>query len=82
MFQRLKNLWDLGRFTVEEIMKPSQTYTTSGFVHVDQEELLSSTPHQEFRAATIVSMKEADPFKDFINETPEQSPDDTATGNK
>ncbi len=71
MFQRIKNLLDISRYTVEEL-KNTPTYTTAGY-----SEIVANT----FRPATIINMKAEDPLKDFTDETPEQSFNDTATRN-
>ena len=68
MFKRIKNLLDISRYTVEELK--------------EKELVLTVSPHSSttYRPATIIRPDE-DPFKDIADETPQQSPDDTATRN-
>jgi hypothetical protein len=86
MFKRIKNLLDISRYTVEEL-KSIKYYqsTTSGYVEVlppvvspKQTMTLSGS---STGMATIINMQTEDPFKNFDNETPEQSPDDTTARN-
>lgn len=73
MFKRIKNLLDISRYTVEEVVNhPTTFFTTSG----DDIKVLPN-----FRPATIINMKKEDPLKDFDDETTEQSLDDTTARN-
>jgi hypothetical protein len=71
MFQRIKNLLDISRYTVEELRTTKETYVSS----------VDYIDYGSFRPATIINMKEEDPLKDFIDETTEQSFNDTAARN-
>lgn len=83
MFKRIKNLLDISRYTVEELKRPRNNRTSSAFLNgiIDQEELLSSTPDSAYKMATIINMQAEDPFKNFDNETPEQSSNDSTARN-
>jgi len=64
MWKRIKNLLDISRYSVDELK--------------EKEFVLTVSPHSStYRPATIVNRKEDDPFKEFENETTQQSPDDT-----
>lgn len=78
MFKRIKNLLDISRYTVEELRQPPAPL----MYYTSDKDVITSSPVMPFRTATIISMTEADPFKDFIDETPQQSPDDTTAGDK
>lgn len=86
MFKRIKNLLDISRYSVDQVVNPMQKKpdeTTEQYYERTwgyTEEISSSTPHMPFRAATIVNMKEDDPFNHITNETPEQPLEDTTTG--
>lgn len=85
MFKRIKNLLDISRYTVEELKQP-KGFTWTGVAKefntpASEEKLLSSTPDIKYKMATIVDVNPPDPFKDFNNETPQQSLDDTAPRN-
>lgn len=86
MFKRIKNLLDISRYTVEEVVNPVHQLpgetTEQYYERTWGDPIESSTPDMPFRAATIISMTEVDPFKDFTDETPQQSPDDTTAGDK
>jgi len=70
MFQRIKNLLDISKYTVEEIrQKPPTIFNTSGD---------ALFPH-EYRPATIIDLKGTNPFDEY--ETTEQSSDDTTPRN-
>jgi hypothetical protein len=74
MFQRIKNLLELSRYTVEELREEPEAFKSSGtFTEFNE----SPT----FRPATIINMSPDDHLKDFTNETLEQSFDDPAARN-
>jgi hypothetical protein len=93
MFKRIKNLLDISRYTVEELKNPS-VYTMGnvplknvphGYISVDTKQ---PSPHYAISnvdsssgMAKIINMQDEDPFKDFTNETTEQTPDDTTPRN-
>lgn len=70
MFQRIKNLLELSKYTVEELKQQKFVLSSSGEIEY------TYTP------ATIINATEEDPFKDFEDETIEQPSDDTASRDK
>lgn len=96
MFKRIKNLLDLSKYSVEELLNPMEKEiidepsvelyhllaTPEMIQKARAEKLLNSTPHMPYSMATIINMHEVDPFKEFENDPTEQSPDDTTLGNK
>jgi hypothetical protein len=74
MFKRIKNLLDISRYTVAEVVNPVSHRTEE-----TDNEYYERT--WGYRPATIINPKGTDPFKDFADETPEQPLDDKATRN-
>jgi hypothetical protein len=79
MFTRIKNLLDISRYTVEELVNPMRKQTDE-----TEEQFYERTwgekKTKEYRPAQIVNLTSSDPFADY--ETPEQSFDDTAPRNR
>lgn len=73
MFRRLKNLWALSRYTVEELKEQKSEqlfYSTSPDFPITV---------KPFNPVTIVDLQDKHPFDEY--ETPEQSPNDSAPRN-
>jgi len=68
MWKRIKNLLELSKYSVEDL-KEKNVYVSSS----------SGTIKYTYTPATIIETKE--PFNQFEDETPEQSPDDTTPRN-
>ena len=69
MFKRIRNLLDISRYSVEEVVNKPTLYITP------------DTPVElkKYRPAQIVNLTTSDPFADY--ETTEQPPNDTTTRN-
>jgi hypothetical protein len=71
MFKRIKNLLDISKYTVEEVVNKPTLYTTPD----------NTIEIKEYRPATIINLKETDPFADIPYETFEPSSNDTTPRN-
>lgn len=73
MFRRLKNLWALSRYSVDELrtdVTHAPLVTTSTGTDLE---------YRQFNPAIIISREQTHPFDEY--ETTEQSPDDSAPRN-
>jgi hypothetical protein len=81
MFKRIRNLLDISRYTVEELVNPMNKQpdeTHEDFYRRTWGYDSPRTP-KEYRPAQIVNLTTSDPFAEY--ETPEQSLDDTTPRN-
>ncbi len=86
MFQRIKNLLDISRYTVEElktektIVKDNIVYkTTNPYIKETKRPQLSSSPATQY--AKIVEIKTNSPLDEFNYGTTQQPLDDTTPRN-
>jgi len=92
MFKRIKNLLDISKYSVEEVVNPMAklpTETTEEYYERTwgEPQITSTDPNFELklnyipRPATIINLKDEDPFSEITNDTPEQPPSDTTSRN-
>jgi len=73
MLARLKNLWAISRYTIQELKTPNPTV---GYITTSTD---TDLEYKQFNPAIIINQERTHPFDAY--ETTEQSPDDSAPRN-